>query len=57
MSPTDILTREGFTDAWKRATALPGEPHWDEDFSIPCDLPPSDRIAWCDPIPDMEQAR
>jgi hypothetical protein len=46
-----------FTDAWKRATALPGEPHWDEDLSIPCERIPTDVIGWNDPIPDMEPAR
>lgn len=57
MKAAAILTPGGFSDAWKRATALPGEPHWDEDLSIPCEAPPPDRVAWCDPIPDMESAR
>jgi hypothetical protein len=42
----------GFRDAFKRATALPGEPHWDEDCSIPCERLPADVIGWNDPIPD-----
>lgn len=46
----DILTRDGFSAAWLRAVALPGEPHWDEDLSIPCERPPSGVVRLCDPI-------
>lgn len=40
-----------FTDAWKRATALPGEPHWDEDLCIPCESAPPTSVGLFDPIP------
>jgi hypothetical protein len=49
--PASILSRDGFADAWKRATALPGEPHWDEDLSIPCEAPPSAMVGLFDSIP------
>lgn len=55
--PLDAIFGPGFRDAFARAVALPGEPHWDEDLCIPCEVPPSDRIAWCDPIPDLEPSR
>jgi hypothetical protein len=52
VSDLSAILGPGFRDAFKRATALPGEPHWDEDLCIPCECPPCDRIGWNDPIPE-----